>query len=105
MENKDFMKKFEDEFINNIKNELCNKIKGDISLETHGFQDGYVRVLSIYISNDVNCDIFCMSFNLDYFDVGYSGNISSLKQYQQYIVDNVCYRYRSYIIGKYFKGV
>ena len=49
MENKDFMKKFEDEFINNIKNELCNRIIGDISVDAHGFEGGYVRVLSIYI--------------------------------------------------------
>ena len=105
MESKDFMKKFEREFINNIKNELCNRIIGDISVDAHGFEGCCVRVLSICISNNVNCDIFCMSFNLDYFDVGYSGNISSLKQYQQYIVDNACYRYRSYIIGKYFKEV
>ncbi len=46
-----------------------------------------------------------MAFNLDYFDVDYSGNISTLKKYQQYIIDNACYRYRDYILGKYFKEV
>lgn len=105
MENKDFMKRFEDEFINNIKNELCNRIIGDISVESHGFQGGFVRVLDIFVLNNVNRDIFCMSFNLDYFNVGYSGNISTLKQYQQYIVDNAYFRYRDYILSKYFKEV
>lgn len=88
-----------DDISNYIKQELCKRIKGDIFVELHGFNDSGIRVVDVMISNVSNYDYFTMSFNLDCF--GVSGN-NLLKACVQHIVNSVYSKYRDYILSKYF---